>query len=123
MPVDVSRDELRELQLDYLASTRDTAKLMKKHGESLGSRKLFKTAFPVLLYLSHQLKGSGGSLGFPEITALATRMSGQLNDFLDDLTPRPSPDEMSKSVIELARELEDAVDTAEKELKHHPSDS
>lgn len=107
---DVPADELRELQLEYLTSTRETVQLMKQHGKSLSSRKQFKTAFPVLLYLSHQLKGSGGSLGFPQITELASKMSGELNQFLDDVSPRPEPGDLSRAVIALADEMESVVD-------------
>ena len=110
MTIDVPVDELRALQLDYLSSTRDTVKLMRQHGKALGSRKEFKTAFPVLLYLSHQLKGSGGSLGFPEVTELAARMSSELNQFLDDVSPRPAPGDLSRAVMTIADEMEQVLD-------------
>jgi hypothetical protein len=112
MTFEVPQDELRALQLDYLNSTRDTVQLMKQHGKSLSSRKQFKTAFPVLLYLSHQLKGSGGSLGFPEITDLAAKMSSELNLFLDDTTPRPAPGDLSRAVTALSEQLEEVLDAA-----------
>lgn len=109
MDIDVDATELRELQLDYLQATRENVSTLRKHADALASRKQFKSAFPVLLYLSHQLKGSGGSLGFPRVTEIAAQMSAELNDFLDDAMPRPTPQQLSESIGRLAMELDDEL--------------
>jgi chemotaxis protein histidine kinase CheA len=114
---DVPADEIRNLQLDYLLSARETVQMMKEHAESLGSRRQFKTAFPVLLYLTHQLKGSGGTLGFGRISELAAQMAGELNRFLDDAAPRPDPGELSSSIVGITTELGNVIDSAERELR------
>lgn len=111
---DIPADELRELKLDYLSTTRETVRLMKQHAEALSSRKRFKQAFPILLYLSHQLKGSGGSIGFPRISELAQQISEVLNGYLED-EGRPQPGDLSRSVADLASQLESYVGEAEKE--------
>ena len=117
MPLDLDPAALRELQLDYLATTRETLGLIRKHTGSLGSRKLFKSSFPVLLYLSHQLKGSGGTLGFPEVSDVARRMNVELNQFLEEFEPRPSPQQIATSLSALAGEMEEKIERAEKTLK------
>lgn len=114
---DVPADEIRNLQLDYLLSARETVQMMKEHAASLGSRRQFKTAFPVLLYLTHQLKGSGGTLGFGRISELAAQMAGELNRFLDDAAPRPDPGELSSSIVGITTELENVINSAEQELR------
>jgi chemotaxis protein histidine kinase CheA len=116
---DDSREELRTLQLDYLLSARETVDLIRQHALTLASRNQFKTAFPVLLYLSHQLKGSGGTLGFPKISDIAGRLSGELNRFLDDAGPRPDPGELSGSMVALSDELDSSIAEAEQALRTH----
>jgi HPt (histidine-containing phosphotransfer) domain-containing protein len=106
MAITVDADDLRDLQIDYLRTTKETVPSLRRHAHSLASRKQFKSSFPVLLYLAHQLKGSGGSLGFPRVTEIAAEMSLHLNEFLDDAVPRPTPEELSKSMVILASELE-----------------
>ena len=105
MTDDVSEAELKALRDDYLADVKEMASVIRKHGLNLRN---FKTSFPVLLYLSHQLKGSGGSLGFPRISALAQKMNEQLNEFLDEETgmPRPTRAELAHNVVSLAEELD-----------------
>lgn len=99
-------DDLRELRLEYLADVRDKAKQMKQHAASLGRSRQFKSAFPVLLFLSHQLKGSGGSLGFPRISELARSMSDELNRYLEsDSYPRRTPSELSETVARVSEEM------------------
>jgi len=101
---------MRALRREYLDDVLEKAALLKEHGEALSTRKRFKTSFPVLLYISHQLKGSGGSLGFPRITELAKKISIELNQFLEaDSGPRPTPQKLSQSVVSLATELETAT--------------
>jgi chemotaxis protein histidine kinase CheA len=111
-------DELRELQRDYLRDVRDTIEALRHHGQGLASRGTFKTAFPALLFLAHQLKGSGGSLGFPRITELARRMSKELNLFLEEeeQSPRPTPQELSQSLLSISSELEREVTAAQSAL-------
>ena len=109
-------DELTELRRDYLADVREKAKLMREHGTALSRSRRFKSSFPVLLFLSHQLKGSGGSLGFPRISQLAKKLGDELNQYLEeDSYPRQSPGELAESVARVAEEMElVAVDEATK---------
>jgi chemotaxis protein histidine kinase CheA len=109
-------DDLQTLQRDYLESVHETAIRVRQHSLGLGSQ--FKDSFPELLFVAHQLKGSGGSLGFPRITELARRMSDELNLFLDDTrVHRPSPEELSEMLIVLSHELERAVSAAQQSLQ------
>jgi chemotaxis protein histidine kinase CheA len=109
-------EELLSLQRDYLESVHETAIRVRQHSLGLGSQ--FKDSFPELLFVAHQLKGSGGSLGFPRITELARRMSDELNLFLDDTkVHRPSPEELSEMLIVLSHELERAVSAAQQSLQ------
>jgi len=102
--------EMRALRREYLHDVLEKAALLKEHGQALSVRKRFKTSFPVLLYISHQLKGSGGSLGFPEITELAKKISVELNQFLEaDSDPRPTPQKLSQSVVSIATDLENTT--------------
>ena len=117
MTADVSLEELRELQIDYLADVRDKLPLMKKHATDLGAPKRFKTSFPLLLFLAHQLKGSGASLGFPRISELAAAMGEELNLFLDDeAEERRTPKQLSTNVIALTDELDRVLKSAESGL-------
>ncbi|HEY0591443.1 MAG TPA: hypothetical protein VGF40_06730, partial [Thermoanaerobaculia bacterium] len=98
-------EELQQIQRDYLADLDEQVGLVRMHARALGSRAKFKTSYPVLLYIAHQLKGSGGTIGFPEISAVGTRLSESLDTFLSDTEKRPSPGELSKRVSALADEL------------------
>jgi len=101
-------DDMRDLQRDYLADLRRTVVQMREHGRGLTSN--FKSAFPALLFLAHQLKGSGGSLGFPRISELARKMSEELNLFLDEEhASRPTPEELSQTLMALSGELESEI--------------
>lgn len=111
--------ELRTLQLDYLVDVREKINVLKNHSDALASARNFKTSFPVLLYLSHQLKGSGGSLGFPEISDLAEKLNGELNGFLDGDEVRPTPVELSRTASILIARLENVVTEAEMSLRTH----
>jgi chemotaxis protein histidine kinase CheA len=111
-------DELRELQRDYLADVLLTINILREHGRDLGAASGFKSSFPALLFLTHQLKGSGGSLGFPKITEVARRISEQLNLFLDDeRVTRPTPVELSETLLTLSGELEREVSSAQQRLQ------
>ena len=117
MTEDFATSELRELQLDYLRDTHEKVQLIHEHGRRLAVKRHFKTSFPLLLFLSHQLKGSGGSLGFPEISSIASRMNQELNRFLEsDSDPRVSPQRLSATVLELAGQLEAAVGEAQAQV-------
>jgi hypothetical protein len=109
MDVSIPEDELTELRKDYLRDVQEKVLLIKQHAVALGRKKQFKTSFPVLLFLSHQLKGSGGSLGFPAITDVAREMSELLNGYLEVDEARQSPGDLSRSVEELASKLENVV--------------
>ncbi len=109
-------EELRSLQRDYLENVHETAIRVRQHSLGLGSQ--FKESFPELLFVAHQLKGSGGSLGFPRITELARRMTDELNLFLDQTeVQRPTPEELSEMLIVLSHELESAVSAAQQSLQ------
>ena len=111
-------EELRSLQRDYLENVHETALRLRQQSLDLGSHDRFKDSFPELLFVAHQLKGSGGSLGFPRITELARRMSDELNLFLDHTrVHRPSPEELSEMLIVLSHELERAVSAAQQSLQ------
>jgi len=109
-------EDLRTLQRDYLENVHETAIRVRQHSLGLGSQ--FKNSFPELLFVAHQLKGSGGSLGFPRITELARRMTDELNLFLDQTeVQRPTPEELSEMLIVLSHELERAVTAAQRSLQ------
>lgn len=103
-------DELEELRRDYLDEVRETIALIRRHGRGLADGGNFKTSFPALLFLAHQLKGSGGSLGFPGITEVAKRMGSELDRFLDEeQASRPSPSQLGEALDAIANELEREV--------------
>lgn len=108
-------EEMKDLQRDYLADVKQKLTIIRQHAEALPDGRRFVTSFPVLLHLAHQLKGSGGSLGFPTISEAARALSERLNQFLDDeVSPRPSPQELSVSVLAMAAQLEQVILEAEK---------
>jgi len=111
------QDELRELQREYLGDVRDKLQLIRSHASALSKSRRFKTSFPVLLFITHQLKGSGGSLGFPSITDVAREMNVELNRYLeDDVYPRPTLSELSKSVEALSHRLAIVVEESERSV-------
>jgi HPt (histidine-containing phosphotransfer) domain-containing protein len=111
-------DELRDLQRDYLTDLHQVIDRMREHGRGLGDHQRFAASFPELLFLAHQLKGSGGSLGFPEITNVARRITDQLNLFLDEQhAERPTPEQLSKTLLALSGELEREVSAAQQGLR------
>ncbi len=111
-------DALRELQREYLEDVRETAVRLRRQSLELSSDEQFKRSFPELLFVAHQLKGSGGSLGFPRISEVALRMRDELNLFFDQSEiERPTPDELSETLIVLSHELEREVTAAQQRLK------
>ena len=113
---EVNAEELRELRLDYLGDLRETVASLRQHGAALRIRKKFRNSFPVLLYIAHQLKGSGGTMGYPLISQVGADMSTRLNSFLDESAQRPTPDELSRQVLVLAGQLHALLGPAEREL-------
>lgn len=107
-------EELSSIRRDYLADLDEQVGLVRLHAQALASRTRFKTSYPVLLYIAHQLKGSGGTIGFPEISAVGTTLAGVLDTFLSDTEERPSPGELSKRVSAIAEELATALDEAKR---------
>jgi HPt (histidine-containing phosphotransfer) domain-containing protein len=108
-------DELRELQREYLTDVTRKVAQIREHGRTLAAD--FKDAFPRLLFLAHQLKGSGGSFGFPRITELAQRMRVELSEFLDDeVASRPTPDELMSKLDRISHELESEVASAQRSV-------
>jgi HPt (histidine-containing phosphotransfer) domain-containing protein len=110
-------DELKLLQLEYLLDIQEKIEQVRQHARALERKNSFRTSFPVLLYLAHQMKGSGGSLGFDEISRIAAMMSSSLNRYLDDSTPRPKGAELASDVLRLAGELGSAAESAEQSLR------
>ncbi len=108
--------EFLDLQRDYLLDVRQKVDLIREHGRGLGAD--FKDSFPRLLFIAHQLKGSGGSLGFPRITELAQQMTHELSQFLEDdaIASRPSPEQLATSLDALSRELETEVISAQRSV-------
>ncbi len=110
-----AKDELHELQAEYLDDLAAKLKMMREHAEALAVRGRFRTSFPVLLFLTHQIKGSGGSLGFPQVSEIAKRMSADLNSFLEADDP-PKPADLAESVTVLAAELDRALLVAREQI-------
>jgi HPt (histidine-containing phosphotransfer) domain-containing protein len=110
-------EELRQLQRDYLADVWQSVEQMRQHGRGLTEQGNFGSSFPALLFLAHQLKGSGGSLGFPGITQVARRIADELSHFLDDREMlRPTAAELSETLVSLSGELEREVTSAQQAL-------
>lgn len=110
-------DSLRDLQRDYLDDVRKTVDEIRAHGRGLAEEGTFKRSFPALLFLAHQLKGSGGSLGFPRISDVAREMTRRLDGFLDEeRIDRPTPAELSRSLLALSSDLEREVESAAERL-------
>jgi len=110
--------ELELLRREYLADVLEKIELFKQHGRGLGDGKHFKASFPALLFLSHQLKGSGGSVGFPKISEVAREIGVALNQYLeDDTVPRPTSRELSATIIRLSSELEREVRSRADEVR------
>jgi chemotaxis protein histidine kinase CheA len=104
--------ELADVQREYLADVDAAVQSIREHAHGL-ARGSFKDSFPKLLFETHQLKGSGGSLGFPRISEIADRMRQELNLFLDDeRVDRPTPEQLSRKIVALSDELAREVHSA-----------
>lgn len=110
----IPADELDAIRRDYLADLEEQVALVRQHGELLRNRAKFKTSYPILLYLAHQLKGSGGTIGFPAVSALGKKLADALDGFLAETGERPGPGELSTRVGSIAGELEATVEAAKK---------
>ena len=105
--------ELADLQREYLADVTTTIETMREQARALAAHGTFKSAFPALLIHAHQLKGSGGSIGFPRISDVADAMRHELSLFLDDArVDRPTPEELSRKLVALTDELAREVHSA-----------
>lgn len=103
--------DLQQLQLDYLTHVRETIERLRAEAERLRGRDNFKTAFPSLLFLAHQLKGSATALGYPRISEVGRQIGDTLSLFLDETgAPRPTPAQLSDSVMALSNQLEREVE-------------
>ncbi|HKS25497.1 MAG TPA: Hpt domain-containing protein [Thermoanaerobaculia bacterium] len=101
--------ELVDVQREYLADVETVIVTMREQAHALAMHGDFKTAFPALLFHAHQLKGSGGSLGFPRISAVAGAMTQELNAYLIE---RPTKEELSRKIVALTDELAREVHSA-----------
>ena len=101
--------ELADVQREYLADVETVIVTMREQARALATHGTFKSAFPLLLFHAHQLKGSGGSLGFPRISDVAGAMTKELSAYLTD---RPTPEELSQKLVALTDELAREVHSA-----------
>ncbi|MFN2238719.1 MAG: Hpt domain-containing protein [Thermoanaerobaculia bacterium] len=102
-------NELEMIRKDYLDDMKRMAANVRTHAGSLTEGKRFKTSFPVLLYSAHQIKGSGGMLGFPELTEIGSKMAEVLGSFLEESEARPTAASLASSMLALSAELDDAL--------------
>jgi chemotaxis protein histidine kinase CheA len=111
-------EELREIRADYLRDVREKLTLLRRQSEHLSEGTAFAESFPYMLYVSHQLKGSGAMFGFERIGSVAAEMSRTLSSFLSlDQAPRPSADDLTRSITQLVDQLDGAVADAEQQLR------
>lgn len=102
-------DELRQLRSEYRQSLGETIRTIEKHARGLSNAARVKTSFPVLLYLTHQIKGTAGTLGFPEVSEIARELARSLEDFLSPQTPTVSRESISETAIEAVEKLKSAI--------------
>ncbi|HKB80437.1 MAG TPA: Hpt domain-containing protein [Thermoanaerobaculia bacterium] len=103
-------EEIERLQREYLSEIRRRIGEVRANAQRLRLDQQFKNAFPSLLFAAHQLKGSGGALGFPRISNVGQQMTETLTLFLDETgASRPTPAQLSDSLLELSRQLEDEL--------------
>jgi chemotaxis protein histidine kinase CheA len=102
-------DELEMIRNDYLEDMKRMAANVRTHASALTEKKRFRTSFPVLLYSAHQIKGSGGMLGFPELTEIGSKMAEVLGSFLEESEARPTAASLASSLVALSAELDDAL--------------
>lgn len=109
---EVPAELIRKLREDYLQDCEEKVLLIQQQAKALGTRAGFKSAFPILLYVTHQLKGSGGSYGFTAISEGALRLHTRLSDHLEiGQAPAELPD-LAAEIGELSESLGAAVRSA-----------
>lgn len=102
-------EELRQLRSDYRQTLGETILTIEKHARGLSNAARVKTSFPVLLYLTHQIKGTAGTLGFPEVSEIARDLARNLEDFLSPQTPAVSRESISETAIAAVAKLKAAI--------------
>ena len=108
----VPAELIDKLRHDYLQDCQEKIQLIQQQARALGTRAGFKTAFPILLYVTHQLKGSGGSYGFTAISEGAMRLHSRLSDHLEiGQAPADLP-KLAEDIATLAETLGAAVSSA-----------
>ena len=108
---EVPAELLEKLRDDYLSDCREKVDVVRQQAKLLATRNGFKTAFPILLYVTHQLKGSGGSFGFQEISDAARTLHTRLSEQLDE-------GEVHTELPDLAREVAALADALESSIEH-----
>jgi chemotaxis protein histidine kinase CheA len=105
----VPEDALAELRAEYLRDCEEKLAVIRQQAKNLSSRNGFKTAFPILLFITHQLKGSGGSLGFASISEKAKALHTRLSECLEIGQPQADLQELAKEMAARADDLEAAI--------------
>lgn len=114
--VEVPIELLTRLRADYLRDCREKVDLVRQQAQSLSTRSGFKTAFPILLYVTHQLKGSGGSYGFAQISDAAKLLHSRLSQQLEPGQPNLDPPAFAREVLSITETLADALKEAESSI-------
>lgn len=77
---------------------------IREEAQKLRAADDFKRAFPELLFLAQQLEA------FPRMSEVARHITDTLSLFFDDAgMPRPTPAQLSDSVLSLSNEIERRV--------------
>lgn len=105
----VPDEALAELRAEYLRDCEEKLAVIRQQAKALSTRNGFKTAFPILLFITHQLKGSGGSLGFTAISEKAKALHTRLSECLEIGQPQADLQELAKEMSSRADDLEDAI--------------
>jgi len=109
---EVPAELIEKLRHEYLQDCKEKIQLIQQQAKVLGTRAGFKTAFPILLYVTHQLKGSGGSYGFTAISEGALRLHTRLSDHLEIGQAPAGLQELAEEIATLAEALGAAVSGA-----------
>ena len=110
--LEVPAELIDKLRQDYLQDCQEKIQLIQQQARALGTRAGFKTAFPILLYVTHQLKGSGGSYGFTAISEGAMRLHTRLSDHLEIGQVPADLSDLATEIGKLAEVLGAAVRSA-----------
>lgn len=99
--------ELDELRREFLGEAREKVEEMQSSVDG-GDRS--SPSLDRLGYLAHQLKGSGGSYGYPQISDDATEVEKAVESLVTENGASASLDEKIRThVANLAKEIEKAV--------------